>query len=44
MAFPEGTALVPHWHRLSDRVENINPQNLENTVRHLIALARKLDS
>jgi hypothetical protein len=44
MAFPEGSALVPHWHRLSDRVENINPQNLERTVRHLIALARKLDS
>ncbi|MBI4831614.1 MAG: M28 family peptidase [Candidatus Lindowbacteria bacterium] len=44
MAFPEGSELVPHWHQTSDRLENIDPRNLDKAVRFLVALAREIDS
>lgn len=44
MAFPEGVEQIPHWHRVSDRFENISAKNLEKALTHLVALARKLDS
>ncbi|GAB4340502.1 MAG: hypothetical protein Kow0099_16470 [Candidatus Abyssubacteria bacterium] len=44
MAFPEDSELVPHWHRQSDRVENIDAQNLTKAIRYLAALARDLDA
>ncbi|UCD56694.1 MAG: M28 family peptidase [Candidatus Hydrogenedentota bacterium] len=44
MAFPKGCDEIPHWHRVSDRIENVNPHTLNTAVRYLIALARELDS
>ncbi len=44
MAFPEGSEEIPYWHQPTDRIENIDPQNLTDAVRYLAALARELDS
>lgn len=44
MAFPEGSMEMPHWHQTSDRIENINPENLDRAMQYVVALARELDS
>lgn len=44
MAFPEGSRDVPHWHQLSDRLENIQPETLDTAFRFLVALAKEIDS
>jgi len=44
MALPAGKEEVPHWHQASDRIANIDPENLKKAVRFLQVLARELDS
>jgi hypothetical protein len=44
MAIPAGRDEVPHWHQVSDRIENIDSQALNRAMRYLVALARELDS
>jgi hypothetical protein len=44
MAIPAGRDEVPHWHQVSDRIENIDSQTLNKAIRYLVALARELDS
>ncbi|RJP21337.1 MAG: M28 family peptidase [Candidatus Abyssobacteria bacterium SURF_5] len=44
MAFPHGSDEVPHWHQITDRIENIGPQNLSKAMDFLVALARELDA
>lgn len=44
MALPDGSDEVPHWHQTSDRIENIDSQNLNKAVHFLVAVARELDS
>ncbi len=44
MAFPEGKEEVPHWHQASDRIANIDPENLDRAVRFLEVFVRELDS
>ncbi len=44
MAFPKGSTEMPHWHQVSDRIENIDPENLDRAMQYIVALARELDS
>jgi hypothetical protein len=44
MAMPEGSGNVPHWHQISDRICNIEPQTVDSALRYVAALARELDS
>ena len=44
MAFPEGADDVPHWHQVSDRISNVDPEGLDRALRYIIALAKELDS
>jgi hypothetical protein len=44
MAFPEGSDEVPHWHQVTDRVENVNPENLTQALDFLTVLAKELDA
>jgi hypothetical protein len=43
-AMPEGSDKVPHWHQMSDRVGNIDPQTIDKALQYVAALARELDS
>jgi len=44
MAVPAGSDDVPHWHQVTDRIENLEPDTLNNAMRYVVALARELDS
>jgi len=44
MAMPEGSEEVPHWHCITDRIENIEPQKLNKAVHFIATLARELDA
>jgi hypothetical protein len=44
MAFPEGVEEMPHWHQTSDRIGNVEPENLDNAMRYVVAIAEELDS
>ncbi len=44
MTFPEGSDAVPHWHQVSDRIGNIDPETVNRAMRYVAAIARELDS
>lgn len=43
-ALPPGCKEAPHWHQVTDRIENLDPQNLNDAIRFLAAYARELDA
>ncbi len=44
MAMPEGCDDVPHWHQVSDRIQNIDPENLNRALDYVATIARDLDA
>jgi hypothetical protein len=44
MAFPEGAHDVPHWHQVSDKISNVDPEGLDRALRYIVTLAQELDS
>ncbi len=41
---PRGAKSGPHWHQVSDRMANLEPETLERAFEYVTALARELDS
>ncbi len=39
----DATGMLPNWHRVSDRLENIEPDTLERAARYVLALVNALD-